>query len=102
MDTFDLVNGVFELGGSFILLLNILKLKKDKHIAGVHWSPTAFFAAWGAWNAIYYPHLGQWFSFSGGVALVLVNVVWLAMLFYYTQKNKKEIEDKLDNILGGC
>jgi len=102
MDTFDLENGVFELGGSFILLLNILKLKKDKYIAGVHWSPTAFFAAWGGWNAIYYPHLGQWFSFSGGVALVLVNVVWLAMLFYYTQKNKKELEDELDNILGGC
>jgi len=68
MDNFDLINGSFELLGSFVLLTNVVKLHKDKHIAGVHWSPTLFFALWGIWNAFYYPHLEQWISFSGGLS----------------------------------
>lgn len=85
----DVINGSFELGGAFILLLNVRRLYRDKIVRGVHWSPTAFFAAWGLWNLLYYPSLGQTCSFIGGVCLVAVNLVWLGQVAYYHEWNKR-------------
>lgn len=79
----DFFNGLFELCSAAFLLLNLGQLRRDKYIAGVHWGPTVFYSAWGLWNMVYYPVLGQWFSFVGGFAVTAVNVVWLAHLVYY-------------------
>jgi hypothetical protein len=85
MDSFDLTNGIFELIGAVMLAFNVRKLYKDKMIRGVHWGPTGFFSAWGLWNIFYYPHLGQWFSFAGGVALVIFNIIWCGQMIYYSK-----------------
>lgn len=85
MDWFDLVNGCFELGGSFAIMLSIMKLNKDKLVAGVSWVHTAWFASWGLFNIFYYTHLGQPLSFYGGVAIVICNTIWLCQLIYYTK-----------------
>lgn len=79
----DLVNGVFEFGGALLLLLNVRRLARDRHLAGVHWSPTVFFTAWGVWNLFYYPSLDQPWSFAGGVCLVCVNAFWLGQIAYF-------------------
>lgn len=80
----DFINGCFELGGAFMLWLNVRRLYRDKTIKGVDWRVTGFWTAWGIWNAvIYYPSLDQWWSFTGGVAIVTVNAIWLAMAYYY-------------------
>ena len=63
-----------------------MQLYRDKCIRGVHWSATLFFASWGYWNLFYYPHLDQWWSFSGGVSIVAANTVWVAQMFYYGRK----------------
>jgi len=42
-----------------------------------------FFTSWGMWNLFYYPHLGQWYSFAGGVFIVSVNTFWLGQIIYY-------------------
>lgn len=81
----DLVNGLFELGGAFLILLNVRALMRDKEIKGTHWGPVIFFTAWGFWNLWYYPSLNQWFSFAGGVAITVVNVWWLFLLWRYTR-----------------
>lgn len=75
----DLINGLFELTGAFFTWRNFVQLRRDRRLVGVYWPTTAFFAAWGAWNLIYYPTLGQWLSFAGGVALVAGNVAWVAL-----------------------
>ncbi len=85
----DILNGLFEFLGAAMLSKNVHQLYKDKLVRGVHWMPTAFFASWGLWNLFYYPHLGQWWSFSGGVAIVTVNIVWLAMMVYYIRRERK-------------
>ena len=83
----DIVNGMLEFAGAAVLWLNVGALYRDKEIKGVHWAAVAFFSTWGLWNLFYYPHLDQWFSFAGGVALVFVNIVWLCMLgFFWAQK----------------
>ncbi len=75
----DLINGSFELLGAIFTWRNFQQLRRDRQVAGVYWPTTAFFAAWGLWNLIYYPHLGQWASFAGGVLLVIGNVAWVAL-----------------------
>jgi hypothetical protein len=80
MNTPDLINGAFELAGAASLSLNVARLWRDRTIAGVHWASTVYFVGWGAWNLFYYPHLGQWASFAGGVAIMLANLVWLGSL----------------------
>lgn len=79
----DLVNGSLELFGGMFLWQNVRQLLKDKEIKGVHWLPTMFFFIWGLWNLFYYPHLNQWFSFIGGLNIVLANGVWVFLMLKY-------------------
>lgn len=83
----DLINGSYELLGAPFILLSILKIHKEKSATGVSWLHAGFFASWGYWNLFYYPHLEQWFSFIGGVAIVIANTYWLGQLIYYKRKN---------------
>ena len=86
--TADIINGSFELLGAFFLMLNVKQLYKDKKLNGVHWLPTVFFTSWGFWNLYYYPSLNQWFSFYGGLCIVIVNTFWLLQIIYYSRRNK--------------
>jgi hypothetical protein len=75
----DLVNGAFELSGGVVCWLNVKRLLRDRSVQGVDWRVSAFFSAWGFWNLFYYPQLGQWASFAGGVALVIANTTWVVL-----------------------
>ena len=79
----DIINGLFEACAAALLLFNVRRVLKDKMVRGIHWLPTTFFPAWGLWNLFYYPSLDQWFSFAGGACVVLVNIVWLGLMFRY-------------------
>lgn len=79
----DLFNGLFELCGAAFIGLHIRQILKDKSIKGVSIPATMFFTAWGFWNLFYYPHLGQWLSFAGGIAIVTANVVWISLMLRY-------------------
>jgi membrane protein YdbS with pleckstrin-like domain len=84
----DQINGLFEFLGALMLARNVLAIYRDKLVRGVHWLPTAFFAAWGVWNLYYYPSLVQWWSFAGGIAIVSVNVVWFSLMVYYLWRER--------------
>ena len=86
----DLINACFELGGGFIILLNISKVYKDKEVKGFHWVVLLFFTLWGYWNLYYYPYLHQWLSFIGGLSIVSSNTIYLSMIIYYMLKSNKE------------
>jgi len=88
----DLINGSFELVGAYFTWRNWLQLRRDRTIAGVYWPTTAFFAAWGMWNLIYYPALGQWASFIGGVALVAGNVAWVVLVLTVKGETSEGLE----------
>jgi hypothetical protein len=70
-----------------MLALNVRRVWRDRTVAGVHLAPTAFFTAWGLWNLFYYPSLGQWASFAGGCAIVIMNAVWLVSAFFVSWEN---------------
>lgn len=96
---FDLVNGLFELTAGCCNALNIVRIREDREIKGVHWFPYTLFSLWGVYNLFYYPHLGQTLSFAGGCVMVLVNVVWLWHWAYYTvEKMLDRAVDPLEDI----
>lgn len=78
----DLINGTFEFIGALLICLSIRRLWLDGQVKGVSVVPVTFFASWGFWNLFFYPHLEQWLSFWGGVAMVLANSVWLIQMGY--------------------
>jgi hypothetical protein len=88
MLTPDLINGLFEFAGSAMLWANVHRLWKDKQTHGVTWYATGFFMTWGYWNLYFYPSLECWWSFAGGLSLVLANTVWLGQMLYYYKRSK--------------
>jgi len=78
---FDLVNGLFEIGGAIGVWANVSRLANDKNVAGIDWRSTLLFSLWGFWNLLYYPSLAQWWSLCGGVAICAGNSAWLIQLF---------------------
>jgi hypothetical protein len=87
----DGINGVFEFVGSLLIWINVRALYHDKEFKGVRIGPTAFFFCWGLWNLFFYPHLGQYLSFAGGVSMVIANLVWVAQMVYYGRFYKAPI-----------
>lgn len=82
----DLINGLFELFGGAFVALSCRQLYRDKQVKGISlWHPT-FFTAWGAWNLLFYPAVGAWWSFLGGIGVMVVNSLWLGMLLYYRKR----------------
>ena len=84
-----MINGVFEFGGSLMLWRNVVALYRDKVFKGVRLESTAFFALWGLWNLFYYPHLSQWWSFTGGLSITVANCVWVSQMVYYARQQKR-------------
>ncbi len=89
----DIVNGTYELIGAPFIFLSVLNLYKQKKVKGVSWIHVCFFTTWGYWNLFYYPHLNQWFSFYGAIAIVIANTIWLCQLIYYTKKSEGECNE---------
>lgn len=85
----DIINSGFEAGGGVFILHHCYVLHKDKEVKGVSIISTIFFSMWGLYNLFYYPHLGQWASFYGGMVISISNMIWVGMMIYYRRKNKK-------------
>ncbi len=83
MQIADLINGSFEIFGGIAMAGNVLRLHKDKQTRGVNGLVQAFFTSWGLWNLYYYPQLGQWVSFAGGLTLVIANAFYIALMWRY-------------------
>lgn len=96
MITPDIINGIFESCGAVFILLSIIKLHKDRKVRGVNWIHVGFFASWGYWNLYYYPSLGQWFSFIGGIGIMVTNTIWLGQLMYFTWLEKIETHVRVE------
>lgn len=72
----DLINGTFESLGAAFILMDVMRLRRDKMIRGVSWPTRLFFMSWGVFNLYYYSSLDQPLSWWGGVAMVAANIAW--------------------------
>lgn len=83
----DFTNGCFEFLAGAMILNHCRVLYKARKVAGVSKFSTLFFVCWGFWNMFYYPHLDQYWSFSGGLFVVLTNLLYVSMMVYYSRKS---------------
>lgn len=82
----DTFNGLFEIGGALAIVPSIYEILDKREAKGIHWAHQLFFCSWGLWNLYYYPQLEQWMSFAGGVALVITNLFYTALVWKYKVK----------------
>lgn len=85
----DFINGMFEFVGAAICMSNVRRIRRDRTVKGFDPMTTVFFTGWGVWNIYFYSHLEQWISWLGGIALALVNLVWLIHVFYYWIQDRR-------------
>ena len=83
MNWADVCNASYELLGGFFVLNHCRVLLRDKAVAGVSILSVMMFTTWGVWNLYYYPSLGQWASFAGGLFIFFANAIWVALLVHY-------------------
>ena len=79
----DTTNGLYEVLGGLLVLNHCRAVLRDKAVAGVSIVSVALFTTWGMWNLYYYPSLGQWCSFGGGIVIMSANALWVMLLLRY-------------------
>ena len=79
----DVINGAFEFIGSFMCMLHVHKILKDRYWRGISWVPFVFFASWGFWNLFFYSSVDCWLSFYASILLCGVNTFYCYLLWRY-------------------
>jgi len=87
----DIINGCFELFGGLLMWLSIRQIIRDKQIVGFSPAPLIFWTAWGLWNLFYYPSLDQWFSFLGGIVVVVSNAIYLVLIWHFSRRAPRKL-----------
>jgi hypothetical protein len=87
----DMINASFEASAGFFVLLHCRALYRAKEVKGLSLTTIVFFELWGCWNMWYYPHLGQWWSFFGGILVVTANLLHVSMILYYRHRPGWEV-----------
>jgi len=77
----DKINALFEFCGFLAVMPSIVAAHKSKKIVGVSLITPLFFAAWGFWNILYYPHLAQDYSTYAAILLASANSYWLVLVW---------------------
>lgn len=82
----DAINGALEVTWSAVMLLSILKLRKDRDLKGVSFWHVGliFVSSW--WFMFYYAHLDQWFSFLASLVYAVAVATWSGHIAYYFMK----------------
>jgi hypothetical protein len=82
----DMINGMFELTGAFLVGNHCRAVMRDRSVKGVSIMSTAIFTLWGLWNIFFYSNLSLPYSFTGSILLMLVNAIYVSLMIYYRYK----------------
>jgi hypothetical protein len=93
--TGDVINSLFEMFGGLMVFNHCRVVWRDKAVAGVSIISTVFFTAWGFWNLYYYPSLNQWWSFIGGIVIVIMNVIWVSLMLRYRKSRNTSNQEEM-------
>ncbi len=85
----DQINALFELGSAILGCTNIYKTYIDKGVKGYNYGVLIFYTLWCFYNFYFYPMNDLWYSFYAGIAIGLVNMIWLIEILYYKSKEVK-------------
>lgn len=80
----DHTQAAWELGSAALCAMNVMAVRRSRSISGVHWLPTAYFTGWGLYNLWFYAALNLPTAWWAGLAITVVNSVWLGHVAYYS------------------
>ena len=86
----DSINGIFGTVGCVFVMLNVLRLYRDKRVRGVSVVAVGFFTVWSFWSLLYYQSLSQWASAIGAGGVAAANTVWLVQVIYYKRRERDD------------
>ena len=66
---------------------SIVKVIRDKDVAGVHWPMFIFFMSWSTWNIYLFYSFSLWLSLVGGAAMLVTELVYILLLIKYSRKS---------------
>jgi hypothetical protein len=84
----DMVNGLFELLAAPFIATSAYRAFVEKKVRGVSLWHINYFLLWAFWNCYLYPSLGMWYSFAGGIVILLANLTYAWLVFYYRRREK--------------
>ena len=90
----DLTNAFFEVIGFFLICVSVRDIRKSKGYAGISLAQICFYCSWGLWNVVYYPKIGQTYSFFAGILVLIANATWVAHAIYYGKISSTSIDTK--------
>jgi hypothetical protein len=73
-------------------LRNVIRLHKDRRVAGLCPWTIAFYTAANFWNLYYWGTLGQWVAVIAGVPMATLNFLWVCMAAYYSRQHRPVAE----------
>ena len=80
--------GLIQVASAGFLSISVWQLFKAKMVRGVSAITVAFWVSWGLWDLYYFPHLGQWLAFWGGVCVTLMNSLYVFLICLYNWREK--------------
>ena len=79
----DYINAGFESMAGVFVFLSAWRVYKDREGARCEQPGWSSSCSPGACGCNYYPSLGQWGSFYGGLSVAAANITWIALILYY-------------------
>jgi hypothetical protein len=86
MEIFDKINAIFQIFNSIFLSFNVIRLYRDKNVAGVSLTTTLYFVVFNWFNVIYFFNINQPFSFICSIACAIVISIWSGQMIYYKRR----------------
>jgi len=80
----ELINGFFDLGGSFFTWVSVVRLWQDKEVKGTSWTAFFLYISWTFWEIFYvYPQLNMPYVVYIAGTRALGQIAWLGIAMYF-------------------
>ena len=78
-----IIMSAFNWAGTMFLILNCLRIIKDRSVKGVSLIASTYFVIWSWWNMIYFYRLHDVVSFYSSIPYAIINTIWITLAIYY-------------------
>jgi len=79
----DIINSLFQIGVIIFSANNCLAVFMHRSSAGVSPVSAIFFNVFGLWNSFFFASLDQTMSFLVSISMLMINAVYLYLVFRY-------------------
>jgi hypothetical protein len=83
----DQANALFETVASVLVWSNVLRLRRDKTVAGSNWWVTCYWCFLGVWFCWYYFLVEHYLSMGVQAVIAAGNMTWVGLALRYRKRS---------------